>query len=123
MAEQNSRSERERETYARRIARAEQRKIRARREKDRRIWFGLGMFGVIGWSITVPILLGLALGLWLDAMRPSSYSWTLICLAGGVLLGIWNAWYWVSREQEAIARARKELNEALRQEGEEDSHS
>jgi ATP synthase protein I len=97
----------------RRIARKEQRKLWARRHEKERVWFGLGMFGIIGWSVTIPILLGLALGLWIDATWPSRFSWTLMLLVGGVLLGCWNAWYWVSQEQ---ARIKEELNE-IRKDG------
>ena len=41
-------------------------KIKARREKDHVIWFGLGMFGLDGWSVAVPTLIGIALGIWID---------------------------------------------------------
>ncbi len=40
----------------------EARKMRARREADRAIWFGLGSFGIIGWSVVIPTLLGAHLG-------------------------------------------------------------
>jgi hypothetical protein len=36
------------------VRKKEQRKIRARSQKSHSIWFGFGMFGVIGWSIVVP---------------------------------------------------------------------
>ena len=42
------------------------RKHRARQRQDRGVWFGLGMFGLVGWSIAVPTLAGIALGVWLD---------------------------------------------------------
>jgi len=35
----------------------EKRKLRARKTKADVVWFGLGMFGVIGWSVAVPALL------------------------------------------------------------------
>lgn len=88
----------------RRIARKEQRKLWARRHRHERVWFGLGMFGVVGWSVAIPALLGLAAGLWIDATFPGRFSWTLMLLVGGVALGCWNAWYWVSREQARIDR-------------------
>jgi ATP synthase protein I len=34
------------------------------------VWFGLGMMGLIGWSVAVPTLLGAALGIWLDNRYP-----------------------------------------------------
>ncbi len=80
------------------IGRKAVRKLRAQREKDRPTWFGLGMFGLVGWAVAVPTLLGIALGIWIDGRWPSTISWTLNLLIIGVLLGCFNAWYWVSKE-------------------------
>jgi ATP synthase protein I len=76
----------------------ENRKMRARREKDRGVWFGLGMFGLVGWSVAIPTVIGIGLGIWIDTKWPSQYSWTLMFLIIGVLVGCLNAWYWVKRE-------------------------
>ena len=38
------------------------RKIEARRDPAQDVSFGLGMMGLIGWSVVVPMLLGAALG-------------------------------------------------------------
>jgi ATP synthase protein I len=76
----------------------ETRKIRARQEADRGVWFGLGMFGLVGWSVAIPTLIGIAAGIWIDKKWPSPYSWTLMLLVIGVLVGCLNAWYWVRRE-------------------------
>ena len=85
----------------------EARKLRARRAKDRTIWFGLGMFGLVGWSVAIPTLLGVSLGVWLDVHYPSRFSWTLALLLAGATLGAMNAWYWVSQEQRAMDRERE----------------
>lgn len=87
---------------SRRVAQQERRKIRARQHHTRGTWFGLGMYGLVGWSVVIPTLLGVALGLWIDRSWPSRFSWTLMLLGAGLLLGCWNAWYWVSLEQSAI---------------------
>lgn len=92
----------------RRIARKEQRKLWARQHTQERVWFGLGMFGIVGWSVAIPTLIGLALGIWIDATWPSRYSWTLMLLIGGILLGCWNAWYWISQEQARIEEDMRE---------------
>ena len=34
------------------------RKLRARRSGTPGVWFGVGMMGLIGWSVAVPTLLG-----------------------------------------------------------------
>jgi ATP synthase protein I len=80
------------------VGEKEMRKVRARRAGDRSIWFGLGMFGVVGWSVAVPTLLGLALGIWIDSNYPTQYSWTLMGLLIGLLVGCLNAWYWLNSE-------------------------
>jgi ATP synthase protein I len=75
------------------------RKIRARREGDRSIWSWLGMMGLVGWSVALPALAGVALGLWLDKrVGGETVSWTLTFLVLGVALGCLQAWYWVQKE-------------------------
>ena len=78
------------------------RKLKAQRNTAPGVWFGLGMMGVIGWSVTVPTLLGAALGLWLDRRYPGGRSWTLALLVAGLTLGCLNAWHWVSKEDQAM---------------------
>jgi ATP synthase protein I len=80
----------------------EARKLRARRERDRSVWFGLGMFGLVGWSVAVPAMIGTALGLWIDARWPGRASWTLMGLFLGVALGCANAWRWISNEMREV---------------------
>lgn len=80
------------------IAREAARKRAARAKPAREIWFGLGMFGLVGWSVAAPAVLGVALGAWLDRAFPSDFSWTLALMLAGVTVGCWNAWRWVSRE-------------------------
>ena len=75
-----------------------ERKLRARRKSTHTAWFGLGMFGLVGWSVAVPIVAGTALGLWIDRRWPGEVSWTLTLLLAGAVLGAFNAWYWVQRE-------------------------
>jgi ATP synthase protein I len=82
-------------------ARAE-RKLRAQRQTTPGIWFGLGMMGLVGWSVAIPTLLGASLGVWLDRHYPGPHSWTLALLLGGLALGCWNAWHWVAREHREI---------------------
>ena len=80
------------------VAEKEQRRLRARREADRGPWFWLGMFGLVGWSVAVPSLLGIALGVWMDRQLKGQVSWTLTMLLAGVGVGCWTAWFWVQRE-------------------------
>ncbi len=78
------------------------RKLKARRREDSGVWFGLGMMGLIGWSVAVPTLLGAALGIWLDLHYSSTHSWTLSLLILGLLLGCVNAWRWVANEDKSM---------------------
>ncbi len=88
----------QREQFAEKIRSKETRKQRARDEPERGILFGMGMFGLVGWSVAIPTLLLLALGIWIDARVDSRYSWTLMLLVLGIGLGCLNAWYWVREE-------------------------
>jgi len=92
---------------SRRVGEAEARMERGR-ERHASVWFGLGTFGLVGWSVAVPTLIGLALGVWLDGHYPARFSWTLTLLTTGIVLGCLNAWYWLSREREEIDRERSD---------------
>ena len=74
------------------------RKLQARRQKDQSIWFNLGMIGLVGWSITIPTLIGIAIGIWIDKRWTSQYSWTLMMLLIGLFFGCVNAWFWIQQE-------------------------
>jgi len=88
----------ERDAMARAVARQGERRERSRREGRHGIGYGLGMFGLIGWSVAIPTLLGIALGVWIDRATNSPYSWTLMLMIAGVALGCFNAWYWLRKE-------------------------
>lgn len=77
-----------------RIRRRLARHQKAQQDKNQ-LFFGLGVFGVVGWSVAIPTLLGIALGIWIDQKWPSQYSWTLMLLFVGVVLGCLNAWFWI----------------------------
>ena len=81
-----------------RIHRRLARHRKAQRDKNH-LFFGLGVFGVVGWSVAIPTLLGIALGIWIDQRWPSQYSWTLMLLFVGVVLGCLNAWFWIESSQ------------------------
>ena len=75
-----------------------ERKARARAERERGVWFWLGMMGLVGWSVMIPTLIGVFIGTWLDRAQPGRVSWTITFLLIGVTVGCLQAWYWVRRE-------------------------
>lgn len=89
-------------TFSRQIGAKANRKLKARRQPNNGIFLGLGMMGLIGWSVVIPTLLGTALGIWLDRHHPGPRSWTLILLVTGLIVGCWNAWQWVAKEEQAM---------------------
>lgn len=80
------------------IGAKEERKLKAADNAKHSIWFGLGMFGMVGWSVAIPTIIGVAIGVWLDATFPGRVSWTLTMLFLGVVVGGIIAWNWVQQE-------------------------
>ena len=98
-------------TLARQVATKAARKIKAQRHTTRTIWFGLGMMGLIGWSVAVPTVLGAAIGLWLDKQHSDQHSWTLALLVAGLAIGCFNAWHWVAKEEKAMREEQEDDDE------------
>ena len=84
--------------FSRRIGEKASRKMNAPTDAKNGVWYGLGMFGMIGWSVVVPALAGAALGVWLDEHAPQTFSWTLTGLVLGLCAGCVTAWVWVTNE-------------------------
>nr|MBC7613942.1 AtpZ/AtpI family protein [Pseudopedobacter sp.] len=80
------------------VSEKEKRKLKSLNEKKRAEWFGFGMFGMVGWSITAPTFLSTIGGVWLDKNYPQSFSWTLTCLILGLVMGCFIAWNWIIKE-------------------------
>ena len=88
--------------FSQQVREQERRKLASQKRTVQGIWFGLGMMGLVGWSVVVPTLAGAALGMWLDAHYPGSHSWTLALLVAGLCIGCANAWHWVATENARI---------------------
>jgi ATP synthase protein I len=97
--------------FSREVGAKAARKLKAQRNPTPGVWFGLGMMGLIGWSVVVPTLLGAALGLWLDRNYPGGRSWTLALLVAGLAMGCLNAWHWVVKEDEAMRKEQENHDE------------
>lgn len=105
-----SANDKENDFFSGEVARKEKRKLKALKENNG-VWFGLGMMGMIGWSVAVPSLLGAMLGVWLDKRHPQSFSWTLILLVVGIVTGCVIAWYWIDKEDKEMHNNTKENDE------------
>jgi len=68
-------------TFAGLVGAKAARKLKAQRKSRSGVWFGLGMMGLIGWSVVVPTLLGAAL----------ASGWTNIIRAS--MPGRWRCWW------------------------------
>jgi ATP synthase protein I len=99
--ELNNQPEKEK-IFSRQIAAKAARKLKVQREGKQSVWLGLGMSGLVGWSVAVPTLGGAMLGLWWDRHHPGTHSWTLMLLAVGLVVGCANAWHWVDQQDKAM---------------------
>ncbi|MFT7527472.1 MAG: ATP synthase protein I, partial [Arenicella sp.] len=86
--------------FSKKIQRRTKRKLKSQQRKNDSAWFGLGMFGLVGWSIVVPALLSIGIGLWMDQRWPVGNSWVLTLFIVGIVLGCSNAWYWIDQEND-----------------------
>lgn len=96
--------------FSQQVAAKVARKLKARKP-GRGVWFGLGMMGLIGWSVVVPTLLGAALGIWLDTHHPGKHPWTLALLIVGLAIGCLNAWHWVAKEDKEMREEQEDDDE------------
>jgi len=94
--------------FSKQIDEKEKRKLKALNNHNQSVWSGLGMFGMVGWSVVVPALLGAALGIRLDKNYHQSFSWTLTCLILGLVIGCIIAWNWVAKENKKIHQEKKD---------------
>jgi ATP synthase protein I len=96
--------------FADEVAAKAARKLRSQRE-GKGVWFGLGMSGLIGWSVAAPTLIGALTGLWWDRRHPGAHSWTLMLLVAGLMIGCGNAWQWIARQDRAMNDKKKDEND------------
>jgi ATP synthase protein I len=73
---------------------------RARKNRRRGFWQGLGLVGAVGWMVSLPAVLGALFGRWLDVRFASGIFWTLSLLVLGLVLGCTSAWRHAKRELE-----------------------
>jgi ATP synthase protein I len=77
-----------------------QAQIRRKRAEQSDFWGSLALLGMVGWSVAIPTLVGALAGAGIDHHWPSRFSWTLMLLVTGLMLGCLNAWLQIKRDQQ-----------------------
>ncbi|NNM43310.1 MAG: hypothetical protein HKM07_03090 [Chlamydiae bacterium] len=75
----------------------EARKLKARSKKEVNPWWGFSLFGLVGWAVVIPVLIGIFVGMFLDH-RYAGHSWTISLLLAGICVGVILAFYLLARE-------------------------
>ena len=102
MTDEPKKTSKSQPTFAGQVGAKAARKLRARRHATSGVWFGLGMMGLIGWSVVVPTLLGALFfgGLWwtvhrgMSSPRPALRFFGSLVLRMGIVLA---GFYFVGR--------------------------
>ena len=81
-----------------RIRRQRARIEEGRKEKGESFWRYLGLIGVVGWSVVLPMVVGLLAGRWIDRSYGTGYAWTVGLLLFGLVMGCVNAWRSITKE-------------------------
>ncbi len=97
-------------SFSKQIAEKEKRKISSLQNKNH-VWFGLGMMGMVGWSVVVPAVVGALCGVWLDKKYAQTFSWTLTLLIAGLVTGSLIAWHWVDKEDKEMHQNKEQEDE------------
>ncbi len=78
--------------------RAERRADAVRQQREPSFAARLGQIGVLGWAIVAPILIGVAVGRWLDWALKTGIFFTAPLIMLGAAAGLWTAWRWMHRQ-------------------------
>jgi len=70
----------------------QERRERWQSEGERSLGENLAMIGALGWTIVLPMLLGIFAGRWLDRSFNTGVFWTLGLLVAGLAAGCTMAW-------------------------------
>ncbi len=69
-----------------------------RRTGERSLWQNVSMIGALGWLIVTPILLGVAIGRWLDVRFGMGIFWSGTLIMLGAAFGGYLAWQRIEKE-------------------------
>lgn len=74
-----------------------ERKEREEGYRDRGFWVGVGVMGVVGWSVILPAVAGAFLGLWIDRKLGLQAVFSGLLAMIGLVVGCWNAWRMIQK--------------------------
>ena len=80
------------------LAAKEHRTVDAKEDKDSIAWEGVGRFGMVGWSVTVPVLVAILIGWALDRITGHHHLWVTVSFFIGLIAGCVNTAYWLFKE-------------------------
>jgi len=81
-----------------RVRRQRARIEKGRREKGQSFWQYVGLFGAVGWSVVIPLVLGGVVGRWIDLRYETGHFWSLSLLLLGLVVGALNGWRVVNKD-------------------------
>ncbi|MBN2675972.1 MAG: AtpZ/AtpI family protein [Alphaproteobacteria bacterium] len=86
------------------IAKKVSRRVHAQKEHNNN-WRMTSFFGLIGFSVIIPLFACILGGVWLDKnYTQTSISWTVLGIFVGLLVGGFNAWRWIQKEEIEIEK-------------------
>ncbi len=71
------------------------------------VWRMSSFFGLIGFSVVLPLAGLILLGDYLDEAYPANFSWTFSGILAGLAVGLYNAWHWIKKEEDEIEEEKK----------------
>ena len=67
-------------------------------KENRQVVYRAALLSVYGWQLTIPVLLGIVLGILLDKIFPiPHFSWILNLILLGFVIGFYNASQWMKK--------------------------
>ena len=79
---------------------AAQERIERGRGQKNNILGSIAILGVVGWSVTLPTVLGVVLGVWMDRRWPGRFSWALTLMMLGLAIGCTSAWFRIKGDRQ-----------------------
>jgi ATP synthase protein I len=74
----------------------------ARKDSPATVLRAFTLFGIIGWSVAVPVAVFAYLGIWLE--RAGDTPLTLSFIVIGFVIGCYDAYYWLSKEKRNLEK-------------------